>query len=198
MFHALYFRRSLLLETKTEYLYHGSDWPNQKVLEPRKSGFEKDYVFATDNLIEAVIFLSKKRNSLQATWDVNCEVPFFCERAEGVFEKWYKRMIGSVYVLPKGDFGKVKGLSKNEFVSSKAVGVLREIEIPDAKEYLESKIRIVMFKNRREVFPTDEDLVRMCMRGLEKYTLDYTLRRIRKLNPGLESEFLLALEKSKG
>ena len=106
-------------------------------------------------------------------------------------------MIGSVYVLPKGDFGKVKGLSKNEFVSSKAVSVLREIEIPDAKEYLESKIRIVMFKNRREVFPTDEDLVRMCMRGLEKYTLDYTLRRIRKLNPGLESEFLLALEKSK-
>ena len=73
MFHALYFRRSLLLETKTEYLYHGSDWPNQKVLEPRKSGFEKDHVFATDNLIEAVIFLSKKRNSLQATWDVNCE-----------------------------------------------------------------------------------------------------------------------------
>ena len=93
--------------------------------------------------------------------------------------------------------GKVKRLSKNEFVSSKAVSVLREIEIPDAKEYLESKIRIVMFKNRREVFPTDEDLVRMCVRGLEKYTLDYTLRRIRKLNPGLESEFLLALEKSK-
>ena len=107
MFHALYFCRDLLLTTKTEYLYHGSDWPNQKVLEPRKFGCEKDYVFATDNLIESVIFLSKKRNSLQATWDVNCEVLFFCERAEGVFEKWYKRMIGSVYVLPKGVFGKV-------------------------------------------------------------------------------------------
>ena len=61
----------------------------------------------------------------------------------------------------------------------------------------ESEIRIVMFKNRREVFPTDEDLVRMCVKGLEKYTLDYTLRKIRELNPGLESEFSHALEKSK-
>lgn len=184
------------MTTKTGYLYHGSDWQNQKVLEPRKSGFENDYVYATNNIIEAVIFMSKKRNSLQATWDVNCEVPFFCERAEGVLEKWYKGLKGSVYVLSKEDFGKVKGLSKSEFVSAKAVSVLKEIKIPDGKEFLERKLRIIMFKDRREVFPTDEDLVKMCISGLEKYTVSFTLKRIRELQPELESEFLLALEKS--
>lgn len=180
-----------------EIVYHGSKFRNQKSLDPRNSGFGKNYVYATDNFVEAVIFLGERRNSLQATWNTDCDVPFFCERAEGVFDKWYSGTKGSVYVLSKREFKRDPKLSKHEYISTYPVKVLDEIEIPDAKDYLLSKLRIVNYKDRRTLFPDDNDLVRMCINGLDKYGVEYTVRKLRELQPDLEKEFLIELDKQK-
>lgn len=180
-----------------EIVYHGSKFGNQKSLEPRNTGFEGNYVYATDNFIEAVIFLGEKRNSLQATWETDSEAPFFCERAEGVFDKWYSGTRGSVYVLSKREFKRDRRLSKNEYVSISPVEVIDEIEIPDVKDYLVSKLRIVYYKDMRTLFPDDKDLIRMCIDGLDKYSVEFTVRKIRELQPELESGFLIELEKWK-
>lgn len=180
-----------------EVVYHGSNYRHQRTLEPRNTGFEADYVYATDNFIEAVIFLGEKRNSLQATWNTDGDTPFFCERAEGVFDRWYSGTSGSVYVLSMSEFKKDPKLSKHEYFSTYPVKVLHEIEIPDAKKYLESKLHIVHHKDRRTLFPDDSDLVRMCINGLAKYSVDYTVRKLRELQPDLEKEFLVELEKQK-
>lgn len=180
-----------------EVVYHGSKFTKQKFLEPRNTGFRKDYVYATDNFTEAVVFLGEKRNSMQATWNTDCEIPFFCERAEGVFDKWYSGTKGSVYVLDKGKFEIDRRLSKHEFVSTSSVRVLKEIEIPDAKEYLTKRLRIVRYKERKSLFPDDKDLINMFIKGLDKYSVEFTIRKIRELQPDLETEFLTELEKQK-
>lgn len=180
-----------------ELVYHGSNFRNQRSLEPSNTGFEDNYVYATDNFMEAVIFLGEKRNSLQATWDLDCEVPFFCERAEGVFEKWYSNVRGSVYALSRNEFTKDSRLSKHEYISTHPVKVLEEIVIPDAKDYLKDNLRIVDYKDRRKLFPDDKDLIRMCVDGLEKYSMEFTIKKLRELQPDLEKEFLMELEKLK-
>lgn len=178
-----------------EVVYHGSRFAGQKTLDPRNTGFGRNYVYATDNFTDAVIFLGENRNSLQATWNTDCEVPFFCERAEGVFDRWYSGTGGSVYVLPGSQFRRDPKLSRHEYVSASPVNVLEEIEIPDAKDYLTGKLRVVAYRDRRSLFPDDRDLIRMCMDGLEKYSVEYTLEKLRQLQPELERGFLAELEK---
>lgn len=180
-----------------EVVFHGSRFGGNKTLEPRDTGFGKNYVYATDNFTEAVIFLSERRNSLQATWDLDCESPFFCERVKGVFERWYSGIAGSVYVLPRGEFERNERLSSHEFLSSHPVDVTDEILIEDAKEYLEDKLRIVYHKDRRILFPDDSDLISMCLRGLDKYSLEFTIRKLRELQPDLEEVFLAELNKQR-
>lgn len=75
--------------------------------------------------------------------------------------------------------------------------VLEEIVIPDAKDYLKDNLRIVDYKDRRKLFPDDKDLIRMCVDGLEKYSMEFTIKKLRELQPALEREFLLELEKQK-
>ncbi len=181
-------------------LYHGSEISGLEVLEPKTSlGFDKRYVYATDSLIEAVIFLSRKRNSMQASWDIDTDVPYFCERSKGVFNKWYSGVSGSIYVLPVDNFRRNERLSEHEFVSPNPVKVLDEIGVKDAKTFLndlaaQGKMKIIRYEDRRALFPDDSDLVEMCMSGLKKYSVEFTLERIRRLQPQLEREFMKRLK----
>lgn len=187
--------------SEDDVLYHGTQETGLRVLEPRASpGYDKKYVYATDNLFNAVVFLSRKRNSLQASWDTDAVLPYFCERIEGVFDRWYSGVGGSIYVLPKGRFHRDERLGSHEFVSESGVAVLEEISIKDAKGFLrgmqrDGKGRIILYNDRRSMFPDDSDLVDMCMRGLKKYSLEFTLQSIRRLNPSLEAGFMARYER---
>jgi hypothetical protein len=185
-----------------EVLYHGSQLQGMKVLEPNEAGFGIAGVYATDSIVPAVIFLGRKRNSMQATWSLNTDKPFFCERAEGVFDKWYSGVSGSVYVLAKRDFQADERLFKHEFVSLKPVKVLEEIKVADAKAFLmsmehEGKLKIVRYSERWKLFPNDDDLIEMCVNGLKKYSMEFTLKRIRQLQPSLEEGFIRKVEQEK-
>ncbi len=184
---------------KRDVLYHGTEKRGLKTLEPMAAaGYDKKYVYATDSLFEAVIFLGRMRNSLQATWDADGKVPYFCERREGVLDRWYSGVSGSIYVLPKWLFHRDARLDPHEFVSDKAVEVLDEISIRDAKAFLmdmqaSGRAKLILYRDRRTLFPDDSDLVDMCVRGLRKYSLGFTLERIRKLNPSIERDFMAKL-----
>lgn len=187
-----------------EYVYHGSRSSGHKELVPKVAGFGKRLVYATDNLTLAAIFIGKGRNSWQADFDIGDDgVPYFRERVDGIFDKWYKMRSGSIYALPKSEFHREKGMWEHELASEKPVGVVEEIKIGDLKEFMlnlekEGKLKIVYYKDFRKMFPDDDaDLIKMGLDGLNKYTLEFTLKAIRKFRPDLEKRFIEAYEKRK-
>ena len=120
---------------------------------------------------------------------------YFCERKYGILDRWYSGVRGSVYVLSPSDFQKDERVSEHEFISSRPVRILEETKVADAKAFLldlerQGKIEIIQYKDRMTKFPDDSDLVEMCLIGLGKYSVEFTLKRIRKLQPQIEKEFL--------
>ena len=185
-----------------EFLYHGSHKRGLKVIEPNEAGYGKKYVYATDNLSSPIIFLGRGRNSLEASWTMGGKDQYFCERKEGVLDRWYSGASGSVYLLSPSDFQRDESVGEHEFVSSRPVRVIEETRVADAKLFLsdlakQGKIRVIEYKDRREVFPDDSDLVKMCLDGLGKYSFDFTLKRIRQLQPQIENEFLEKVQRTR-
>lgn len=176
-------------------LYHGSHKQGLRALEPSEAGFGKKYVYATDNFAAAVIFLGRGRNSFEATWTMGGKNQFFCERKEGILDKWYSGVSGSLYSVTSGDFRRDESIGEHEFISSRPVRVVEETRVSDAKDFLvnlerQGKLRIIGYRDRRKMFPDDSDLVKMCLNGLGKYGVEFTLKRIRELQPQIEKEFL--------
>ena len=179
----------------SEFLYHGSRKKGLRILEPSEAGYGKKYVYATDNIPAAIIFLGRGRNSFEASWTMGGKDQYFCERKEGILDKWYSGLSGSVYVLTSNDFQEHNGIGEHEYISPRIVRVIEETEVTDAKVFLldlekQGKIQIIEYKERRKKFPDDSDLVEMCLKGLGKYSIDFTLKRIRELQPQIETEFL--------
>lgn len=180
---------------RLEFLYHGSHQQGLRMLEPNESGYGKKYVYGTDSLSSAVIFLGRGRNSFEASWTMGGKDQYFCERKYGILDRWYSGVRGSVYVLSPSDFQKDERVSEHEFISSRPVRILEETKVADAKAFLldlerQGKIEIIQYKDRMTKFPDDSDLVEMCLNGLGKYSVEFTLKRIRKLQPQIEKEFL--------
>ena len=120
---------------------------------------------------------------------------FFCERKEGILDKWYSGVSGSLYSLSPSDFRRDESIGEHEFISSRPVRVVEETRVSDAKDFLvnlerQGKLRIIGYRDRRKMFPDDSDLVKMCLNGLGKYGVEFTLKRIRELQPQIEKEFL--------
>ncbi|MCL4382119.1 hypothetical protein M1614_04045 [Candidatus Marsarchaeota archaeon] len=189
---------------ENEILYHGSIIHGLKVLEPRESGFDTKYIYATDDIAFALIFMNKKRNSFQASYGTDKDTGgiFFCERTKGIFDKWYSGLSCSIYIVPKADFqnGEHVGTGKHEFISRNPVKIIKEIQVNDTKAFLmdlqkQRRFKFISYKNRKIMFPDDEDLIEMCLNGLNKYSFEFTLKRIRQFNPQLEAEFITRVQK---
>ena len=181
---------------KKVLLYHGSYRQNLKVLKPMKSEYGKRNIYATSELVFAVVFLSPNKNKMQSTCRLGGKNPYFCERTEGIFDKWYSGLKGSIYILPKKDF---VHLNKSVYVSEKKVHVLKEIKIRDTKEFLlnlekQKKFRIIYYKDRKKIFPDDNDLIMTWIKDVPKWGVKATLKNIHKLQPKLERKFLKKLK----
>jgi hypothetical protein len=173
----------------TTYVYHGSKKANLKILKPKESGFGKKFVYACDNLIFAAIFIHRPGGSFLAGWGREKDkIPYFFERKKGIFNKWYNRRKGYLYVLNKKDFRKKDFLWDGEVISEKSVKVIKKIKIDNLKKYFENlekegKFRIIKFKDRLKYFPKDEEkLIKSCANYILMHGKG-AKSRIRKLQP---------------
>ena len=112
---------------ENQFLYHGSHKQGLRTLEPNEAGYGKAYVFASDNIAAAKIFLGRGRNSFEASWSMGGQDQYFCERKVGIFDKWYSGVSGSVYALHPSDFKKDEAVGEHEYVSSRPVRVIEEV-----------------------------------------------------------------------
>ena len=139
---------------ENQFLYHGSHRQGLRVLEPNKAGYGKAYVYATDNVAAAIIFLGRGRNSFEASWTMGGQDQYFCERKEGILDKWYSGASGSVYALSPGDFKRDEAIGEHEFASPGPVRVIEEIRVTDARSFLrdlkkKGEIRVIEYKDSR-------------------------------------------------
>jgi len=186
-----------------DVVYHGSQIQNLKVVVPEEAGYKNRYVYASSEIALAAIFINRKPGgSWVATWGFGKNGPFFCERVKGIFDKWYAGQKGSIYVLSKDDFHHEGYMSSHEWVSEKPVKVVKEIQINDVKQFLldlekQGKIKITYYDDRPERYRSDDDMIEMAIKMIEKYGLKQQIERIREFQPQIENRVMEELKKRK-
>jgi len=185
-----------------QYLYHGTKESGIKELKPKEAGHGKKYVYATREPF-AVIFINRPGGSLVADWGLGEDgVAYYVEKIDGIFDKNYSNVSGSLYALDESLFFQDDSLDRIEFVSDKTVPVIKEIQIQDLKKYLEElenkgELNIINYKERLNFFPTlDEDSVKDTLELIEKYGKDRILPNIRTYRPDILDEVLRNLDQS--
>ena len=126
-----------------EKLYHVSNQPGLKVLEPRVSTHGKAYVYATPYLEFALLFGSKKSNGdLDGSYGLNKEgKPFFYEAYEGALKRRFEKEKCYIYEVDIRNFKTQQTSFKGEVVSEEPVKVLKCTEVDDLYEYLQTLIK---------------------------------------------------------
>lgn len=149
-----------------EYVYHGSNIKDLKVIKPKVSTHGKEYVYATTSKEVATIFLSSKGNDLYYyLGNPNKEEhTILVERKEGMFKDIFN-VSGSIYTLDSKDFLYNQTSWSMEVVSEKKV-------IPIKEEYIDNvynelikfnsmgKIKLYLYPDRPDFIPPDNsDLI---------------------------------------
>jgi hypothetical protein len=176
-------------------LYHGSSISGLKELKPNKAGHNKPYVYATDKLSLSCIFCASPRSSLEYRMgeDEN-ETLIFCERFEGIFDKYYKNLSASIYVLDDKEFEHLDNIHPREKVCSKVTDVVEEIVIEDMKQYLldmadRGEIILVPYEKRLEYFPNiDNELEDKIKKLIDKYGEKRIRKRLKNMNKDIVSK----------
>ncbi len=179
-----------------QHLYHGTKEGGLKELKPKEAGHGKEYVYATGKAF-AVIFINRPGGSLVADWGFGKDgTPYYVEKVEGIFDKNYSGVGGSLYILEKSLFFQNESMDEIEFASDRVVPVVEEIKIQDLKEYLENleregKLKVIKYENRLKFFPKiDEDSVKDALSLIEKYGKDRILPSIKEYRPEILDEVL--------
>ena len=109
-----------------EKLYHVSNVPNLKVLQPYVSTHGKPYVYATKNLELALLFGSKKsKGDFDGIYGLNENgKPFFYEAYQGAFKRRFDKQDCFVYEVNPDSFKSNQTGFSGEVVSEKPVEVL--------------------------------------------------------------------------
>lgn len=173
-------------------IFHGSSISDLKVLKPKEAGHKESYVYATTKHALACVFCANPRSSLEFRLgeDENEEI-VFCEKFEGVFDKYYKNLKASLYILNSEDFKSLPNLHPREVVSDNKVTILDEIVIQDMKDYLlnleeEGLFTFVPYKERLQYFPEiDNELESKTLSLIAKYGKEKTEKNIKKINKDL-------------
>jgi hypothetical protein len=170
-------------------IYHGSSISGLKTLKPKEAGHSKPYVYATSKLALACIFCASPRSSLEyrMSEDENENI-IFCERFPGVFDKYYKNLTASIYVLDKKDFFHLEGMHPREMVCDKKTKIVEEIRIDDMKEYLldmdrRGELVYIPFEKRLGYFPEiDEEVDEIVDKMIDKYGKKRIKQNLKDLN----------------
>lgn len=126
-----------------EKLYHVSNIPNLKILEPHVSSHGKPYVYATKNLAVALLFgSSKSHGDFDGMYGGGYnEKPYFYEGFEGAFEERFKGESCYIYEVDPTTFRDGITSYPAEVVSEVAVKVLDCRKVDDLYENLQNLIR---------------------------------------------------------
>ncbi len=181
-----------------EYVYHSSEVPGLKVLEPRPSTHKIPWVYATKDIATTAMYLGDN-------FDFICQTgfskgkPYIWERFKGAFDLGYKNKKGSIYYLKPDTFKEGMTSFTPEVVSEVSVKVEKEIPINDVQEFLlnlekEGKLRIFIFPSTPDGKPRDkEDIID---RGIN-WTIDFgegTLDQIQEYHPDVLDRVIKGLQ----
>ena len=184
-------------------LYRGTKISGLKYMEPRLVNHKQEYVYATTDKIEAIIY-SVKGGNLNYTniygYDDDGK-RCLIERKEGWLEKIFNTQ-GRYYILDDKTFYKHDelGVGENEYVSLEKVKVLEEIKIPNVYNYFKElekrhELKIYYYPNRPHSYPKDDsDLIEcaICM-YLQGFDIDKSFEMLEKYHPELHDR----IEKTK-
>lgn len=131
------------------YLFHGSNIPSIKILEPKYSNLVKDNVVFAGELWAAIAYTGKWNDSTIQQGTIN-GIPYLKEMIPNAFADTFSNG-GYLYVIPSKYFISLPCLTKFEKVSYKAVPILREIFIKEPLTILESMIRLEYYNNKGEL-----------------------------------------------
>ena len=146
-----------------EYVYHGSSNGDLKVLKPQKSTHLKNYVYATESPIIALIFAAENHGDLSFDLTLKNNKIILTERRKDAFAIYNKA--GYLYTLKKDNFKKLDNIWEGEVVSEKEEKIISCKYIPNIlqklEEYADKKeIVIYRYPNKPDFIPKDDsDLV---------------------------------------
>ena len=182
-------------------LYHASPVQNLIEIIPHISTHGQSWVYATDDLAVAAVFLGRLGGDFTCASGVYQGTPYLCERFAGAFERRYGSVGGSIYILPGENFPAGQTSYSKDFVCGEAVEPLHEIGVDDAGDYLlrlasEGKLIIKFYPERFCIAENDTDLVekalRMCQRSAEE-----ALAQVRDFHPQLLGRVMKAIEEQR-
>lgn len=180
-------------------LYHASPVQGLTRLVPRVGTHGQNWVYATDDLAVAAVFLGRLGGDFTCASGIYDGVPYLCERFAGALERRYGSACGSVYIVPGENFRAGQTSYSKDFVSSEAVEPFDEIKVDDARDYLlrlaaEGRILVKFYPERFCIAKDDEDLVekavRMCRQSGEE-----VLEQVKDFHPQLLGRVVEAIAK---
>jgi len=115
-----------------KYVYHASKTSGIKVLKPEVSTHKKSWVYATNNIATAAMFLGDNFDFICQTGIGKDNKPFIFERFEGALEYAYRNKVGSIYKLSGETFLGNKTSWSAEVISEVPVKVLKEMKVNDS------------------------------------------------------------------
>lgn len=122
-------------------LYHISNVPGIKILEPHKSTHGTPYVYATENLELALLFGSTKSyGDFDGCYGTKNGKPYFYEAYPGAFQRRFEGESCYIYEVDPANFQSGKTSFRAEVVSEKPARVLNCTKVDDLYSLLLSLI----------------------------------------------------------
>ncbi len=122
-------------------LYHISNIPDIKILQPRKSTHGIPYVYATSNLELGLLFgSSKSYGDFDGSYGTKNGKPYFYEAYPNALKRRFENEVCYIYEVDPSTFEKGKTSFRAEVVSEKPVKVLSCSKVDDLYSHLLSLI----------------------------------------------------------
>lgn len=149
-----------------EYVYHGSNTPNLKIIKRNKSTHNKYWIYATYSKAISTIFLSPNHSDLFYSLSGNgIDTPVcLVERKPGMFKNIFNAS-GSIYYLDKANFKENMTGWSAELVSDKDEKVRKEEHIDNIYNKLvelskDGELQLYLYPERPDWVPLDNsDLI---------------------------------------
>ena len=173
----------------SDLLYHASPVQGLTQIVPRVGTHGQSWVYATDNIAVAAVFLGRLGGDFTCASGVCDGRPYLCERFAGAFDRRYGKASGSLYVLPGDGFLTGQTSYSKDFVSAEAVTPLEERRVDNAKDYLlrlaAEDALVIKFYSERCCIPDDNsDLVRKAVQMYQRFG-KRVLDQVQEFHPGL-------------
>jgi len=174
-------------------VYHSTHVQHLQIIKPRYGSHQKECVYAAKDIVMSAVFITgiKGGDFVYAKGrDPVTKKVYICERFAGAFDKLYKNVTGSIYVLPGATFKEGLTGFDEEVVSELPVNPLKEISINDMLAYLttlaeQNNLVMKYYPERIDDIPSDdEDLVYRAVIWTKQFG-DYILERIKEYHPAL-------------